>query len=330
MKHMLTAGTATAGSLTNWLRDLMGGPDFDTLEKAEALPGCRSEPRDCWYCRTWPASARRCSIPTRVVWLPASLCGTSVHICFRAAYEGIAFGIRQILDLFDESAPHVMRTVAVGGGVNSRCGRPSSSDVAGRTQLIPRGDHWRVLRRRTLAAIGIGLVDPKTDWTVIDHKVELTWPAGRATRSSIDCGGSSIRDQPADVPPRRLGQTGLSTGEDVLRGRGIGYQLAEELRSRAGDDRRDLGPSPTATTMGMLLQRLEVDCDQPLAAFERDHLPARLKNREQTSPTASISSERSCRRTGVLRIAGVAAHRHQLGRTVRAATGSAPAGCSGR
>jgi len=33
--HLLTAGTATAGSLTNWLRDLMGGPDFDTL-KAEA------------------------------------------------------------------------------------------------------------------------------------------------------------------------------------------------------------------------------------------------------------------------------------------------------
>ena len=27
--HMLTAGTATAGSLTNWLRDLMGGLDFD-------------------------------------------------------------------------------------------------------------------------------------------------------------------------------------------------------------------------------------------------------------------------------------------------------------
>jgi hypothetical protein len=26
---MLTAGTATAGSLTNWLRDLMGGLDFD-------------------------------------------------------------------------------------------------------------------------------------------------------------------------------------------------------------------------------------------------------------------------------------------------------------
>jgi xylulokinase len=32
---MLTAGTATAGSLTNWLGDLMGGPDFDML-KAEA------------------------------------------------------------------------------------------------------------------------------------------------------------------------------------------------------------------------------------------------------------------------------------------------------
>jgi xylulokinase len=57
---------------------------------------------------------------------------------FRAAYEGTAFGIRQILDLFDESARYVTRTVAVGGGVNSPLWTSIVSDVTGRTKLIPR------------------------------------------------------------------------------------------------------------------------------------------------------------------------------------------------
>jgi hypothetical protein len=77
--HMLTAGTATAGSLTNWLRDLMGGPDFDTLKGEAADVPLGTEGLLC--CPTWPASARRFSIPTRVAWSPGSRCGTTVHIC---------------------------------------------------------------------------------------------------------------------------------------------------------------------------------------------------------------------------------------------------------
>jgi hypothetical protein len=57
-----------------------------------------------------------------------------------------------------------------------------------------------------LAAIGIGLVEPKTDWTVIDHKVEPDSIRRARDASSIRCGASSIRDPGADAPPRRLGQ----------------------------------------------------------------------------------------------------------------------------
>jgi sugar (pentulose or hexulose) kinase len=73
--HMLTAGTATAGSLTNWLRDLMGGPDFDTLKGEAADVPLGTEGLLC--CPTWPASARRFSIPTRVAWSPGSRGGTT-------------------------------------------------------------------------------------------------------------------------------------------------------------------------------------------------------------------------------------------------------------
>ena len=77
--HMLTAGTATAGSLTNWLRDLMGGPDFDTL-KAEAA----EVPLGAEGLLVLPYLAgERTPVfdPTRVAWSPGSPCGTSVRIC---------------------------------------------------------------------------------------------------------------------------------------------------------------------------------------------------------------------------------------------------------
>ena len=46
---------------------------------------------------------------------------------FRAAYEGIAFGIRQILELFDERRRRSSRIVAVGGGPRAGCGPRSSA-----------------------------------------------------------------------------------------------------------------------------------------------------------------------------------------------------------
>jgi xylulokinase len=42
----------------------------------------------------------------------------------------------------------------------------------GATQLIPRETIGACCGGALLAAIGIGPVDPKTDWTVIDYKVE--------------------------------------------------------------------------------------------------------------------------------------------------------------
>jgi hypothetical protein len=55
---------------------------------------CRSAPRDCWCCRTWPASVRQSSIPTHVGLVAGlTLRHNRAHL-FRAAYEGIAFGIR--------------------------------------------------------------------------------------------------------------------------------------------------------------------------------------------------------------------------------------------
>jgi xylulokinase len=73
----------------------------------------------------------------------------------------------------------VTRTVAIGGGVSSPLWTSIVTDVTGHTQLIPRETIGACYGGALLAAIGTGLVDPKTDWTVIDHKVEPD-PARRA------------------------------------------------------------------------------------------------------------------------------------------------------
>ena len=168
--HMLTAGTSTAGSLTNWLRDLMGGADFDTL-KAEAA----DVPLGAEGLLVLPylAGERTPVFDPEARGLVAGLTlrHSRAHL-FRAAYEGIAFGIRHIFDLFDESATPVTRTVAVGGGVNSPLWTSIVSDVTGRTQLIPRETVGACYGGALLAAIGVGIVEPKTDWTVIDRKAE--------------------------------------------------------------------------------------------------------------------------------------------------------------
>jgi xylulokinase len=168
--HMLTAGTSTAGSLTNWLRDLMGGPGFDTLkaEAAEVPLGAEG-----LLVLPYFAGERTPVFDPDARGLVAGLTlrHSRAHL-FRAAYEGIAFGIRHVLDLFDESATHVIRAVAVGGGVNSPLWTSIMSDVTGRTQLIPRQTIGACYGGALLAAIGVGIVEPNADWTVIDHKIE--------------------------------------------------------------------------------------------------------------------------------------------------------------
>jgi xylulokinase len=69
--------------------------------------------------------------------------------------------------------------VAVGGGVNSPLWTSIMSDVTGRTQLIPRQTIGACYGGALIAAIGVGIVEPKADWTVIDHKIEPD-PARRA------------------------------------------------------------------------------------------------------------------------------------------------------
>jgi len=85
----------------------------------------------------------------------------------RATYEGIACGVRQILDSFGPA----QRIVAVGGGTQGGLWTQIVSDVCGVEQVLPRQTIGAAYGDALLAAIGVAAVPPETDWAEPDRVV---------------------------------------------------------------------------------------------------------------------------------------------------------------
>lgn len=167
--YALAAGTATAGSLITWLQSMTGNASYEELS-AEALavpPGSEGLLMLPYF------SGERTPIfdpNARGVLAGLTLRHGRGHL-LRAAYEGIAFGVRDVLTRFDDAAPGA-RLVAVGGGLDSPVWPQAVSDITGRTQLRPAQTIGAGFGDALLAAIGVGLVPPETDWTRIAGRVE--------------------------------------------------------------------------------------------------------------------------------------------------------------
>ncbi|MDG4665616.1 FGGY-family carbohydrate kinase [Mycobacterium sp. 236(2023)] len=160
--HALAAGTATAGSLLSWLQNLTGNASFEEIT-AEALavpPGS-----DGVLMLPYLAGERTPVYDplARGVITGLNLRHGRGHL-FRAAYEGIAFGVREVLERFDAAAP-AARIVAVGGGVQSPIWAQAVSDICDRTQLVPRQTIGASYGDALLAGIGAGVLPADTDWT---------------------------------------------------------------------------------------------------------------------------------------------------------------------
>jgi xylulokinase len=166
----LAAGMSTAGSLTEWLRTVAGGPGWDELvaEAAAVPPGAHG-----LLLLPYFAGERTPIYDPLARGVVAGL--TLQHgrgDLLRAVYEGTAFGVRQILELVaDASDPHA-RIVAVGGGASSELWVQVVSDVTGVTQEVPVQTIGACYGDALLAAIGVGLVPAATDWTRVKRTVE--------------------------------------------------------------------------------------------------------------------------------------------------------------
>jgi xylulokinase len=159
----LAAGMATSGSLTGWVRDLVGGADFDALAaEAAAVPaGARGLLALPYF------AGERSPIfdpLARGVLAGLTLSHTRAEL-FRAVYEAIGFGVRHILETFAAAAAPPRRVVAVGGGTTGDLWTQIVSDIAGVAQVVPAETVGASYGDALLAAIGAGLAPPATDWT---------------------------------------------------------------------------------------------------------------------------------------------------------------------
>ena len=161
----LAAGMSTSGSLTAWLQQITGGAPFAelVLEAAATPPGA-----DGLLLLPYFAGERTPIFDpaARGVIAGLTLRHTRGHL-YRAACEGIAFGIRQILELLDRAGGPAARVVAVGGGTQGGLWTQIVTDVTGREQLLPEQAIGASYGDALLAAIGVGLQPADTDWTVM-------------------------------------------------------------------------------------------------------------------------------------------------------------------
>lgn len=152
----LAAGMSTSGTLTEWVRDLAGGVAFDDLvREAEAV----SAGSDGLVMLPYFAGERTPIFDARARGLMIGLTLRHGRGHFlRAAYEGIALGIRQILEHLS-AGESIERIFAVGGGTQSALWLQVVSDITGRDQIVPTQTIGASYGDALLAAIATGAVD---------------------------------------------------------------------------------------------------------------------------------------------------------------------------
>jgi xylulokinase len=155
----LAAGMATSGAVTDWLRRLVGG-DFATLveEAAAVPPGSRG-----LLLLPYFAGERTPIFDPDARGVIAGL--TLEHgraELYRAALEGIAYGVRHNLEVMREAGGQARRLVAVGGGTRGGLWTQIVSDVTGEEQQVPTETVGACLGDALLAAVATGVdVDPE-------------------------------------------------------------------------------------------------------------------------------------------------------------------------
>lgn len=167
--HTIAAGMSTSGSLTSWVQDLCGGVRFeDLVAEAAAIPAGS----DGLLVLPYFAGERTPIFDPRARGVIAGL--TLRHgrgHLFRAAYEGIAFGVRQIVEFLEHDDDPIRRLIAVGGGTQGGLWTQIVSDVTGREQQVPAQTIGASYGDALFAAIGGGHVPAETNWAVAGQVV---------------------------------------------------------------------------------------------------------------------------------------------------------------
>ena len=173
----LAAGMATTGSVTRWFADELA-PEFSInsayvhlFNMAEKVqPGCNGLLMLPYF------SGER--TPINDAQAKGVIAGLSLNHnrndMFRAALEGVAFGVRHNLETFSQMGASVKRILAVGGGAQSDIWPQIISDVCGVKQGMPRTTIGASYGNAFLAGCAVGLLQYSdiNRWVKVDRWIQ--------------------------------------------------------------------------------------------------------------------------------------------------------------
>ncbi|MCM6773736.1 FGGY-family carbohydrate kinase [Nocardia sp. CDC159] len=160
--YTLAAGMATSGAVTDWLRRLVGGEFGDLVREADAVPvGSRGLILVPYF-----AGERTPLFDPDARGLLAGLTlGHGRAELYRAALEGIGYGVRHNLDAMAAAGGRAGRLVAVGGGTKGGLWTRIVSDITGLPQQLPAETVGACLGDALLAAEASGI--DTADWNPV-------------------------------------------------------------------------------------------------------------------------------------------------------------------
>ncbi|MBY8858343.1 FGGY-family carbohydrate kinase [Nocardia sp. CA2R105] len=165
--YTLAAGMATSGAVTDWLRRLVGGDFTDLVAEAGQVPaGSRGLIVVPYF-----AGERTPLFDPDARGIVAGLTLTHGRAeLYRAALEGIGYGVRHNLEAMTEAGGQAHRLVAVGGGTKGGLWTRIVSDITGLPQQLPAETVGACLGDAMLAAEAAGV--DTTRWNPVVTTVE--------------------------------------------------------------------------------------------------------------------------------------------------------------
>ncbi len=168
-------GLTTTGTLMTWLAELLV-PELDAVTAAAVLEHeATASPPGARDVIVLPAFAGT-SVPVQDSGARGVIAGlTLTHgrsDIARAVLEGIAFGVRHLIEAAEQAGIEVVHLRASGGGTANELALQIVSDVLGREQAVAVPPAGAAKGAARLAAEAVGITEPSADWFVPDRRIE--------------------------------------------------------------------------------------------------------------------------------------------------------------
>ncbi len=200
-----TGVTLAAGLSLKWFRENLGcGESYDDLTAAaETVPS--GSDGATWLPYLMGERAPHLDPNARAAFVGITASHTRAHLT-RAVLEGVAFSLRDSLEIFKESGVEASSVRLGGGGAKSRLWRQIQADVYGMPVEIIDGDEGAALGAAILAGVGAGV------WNSVDEA------CGQAIRviETIEPNAASVQKLEQNYGAYRLLYSGLRSAMKII------------------------------------------------------------------------------------------------------------------